>query len=119
MTSREASAELYRRWLELWNGDLGVAEEVAAPAFVGHWPGRPAMVGSREELVAVVEQTRAMFPDLRFAIELGPLVDGDLVAARWTGIQAGEHFLSGHDILRVAGGRLVEYWAMSEDPASG
>ena len=77
------------------NGDVGVAEEVLASAFVGHWPRRPAMVGSREELVVVVEQTRAMLPELRFAIELGPLVDGDLVAARWTGTQGGERLLSG------------------------
>jgi hypothetical protein len=117
VSSRDASADLYRRWLEeLWNGDLEVAEEILADGFVGHWPRRPAMVRSREELVAVVQQTRGMFEDLRFEVELGPIVDGSLVAARWTGTQAGERLLSGHDILRVAGGRFAEYWVVAEDP---
>ena len=48
---------------------------------------------------------------------MGPIADGDLLAARWTGTgttpDGGEMPLLGNDILRVADGRLAEYWVAS------
>jgi hypothetical protein len=43
-------------------------------------------------------------------------VDGELVAARWTGVgvtKGKEVPLLGHDILRVVDGRFAEYWVAS------
>lgn len=115
---QEPSAVLYRRWLqELWAGRSGVVRDLVAEEFVGHWPG--GQVRGPDELVAVVEQTRAMVPDLELTLELGPLVDGDLVAARWTGrgrTEQGPVSFVGHDLLRVVHGSrgsrpsIVEYW---------
>jgi hypothetical protein len=103
--------DLYRRWIdELWSG-RPVAAELVTDDFVGHWPDRD--VRGPAELQAVVEQTHAMFRGLEFRIELGPLVDGDLVAARWTGrgrAETGPAGFFGHDLLRVSGGRFAEYW---------
>ena len=48
-----------------------------------------------------------MFSSLEFRLELGPIEDGDLLAARWTGVgrtDDGEMPLLGNDILRVATG---------------
>jgi predicted SnoaL-like aldol condensation-catalyzing enzyme len=112
-------SELYRRWLlELWHGDYDVAEAILAPDFAGHWPERA--VEGREALVELIRETHAMFESLEFRLELGPIVDGDLVAARWTGVgrtAEGELPLLGHDILRVADGRFAEYWVASWAPS--
>ncbi|CAA0110219.1 Uncharacterised protein [Mycolicibacterium vanbaalenii] len=103
---------LYRRWLdELWGG-YRIAEELVSPDFVGHWPTRD--VHGPTELQKVVDNTRGALRELRFVVEVGPFVDGDMVAARWiaTGAGAtGPTRLTGNDILRVANGTVVEYWS--------
>ncbi|MCC8243623.1 ester cyclase [Saccharothrix luteola] len=104
--------DLYRRWLdELWNGGPDAAERLVAADFVGHWPHRD--VTGPAELAAVVGETHAMFGDLSFTLDVGPIVEGDLVAARWTGrgrTAEGPTSFFGNDILRVRDGLFVEYW---------
>lgn len=111
---------LYSRWLsELWNGDLAAAEEIVAPDFVGHWPQEPAKVRGPQALAEIVRETRGYFEELEFAVEVGPIAEGDVVAARWTGrgwMQGSQVSLSGHDLLRVHKGKFVEYWVISEQP---
>jgi ketosteroid isomerase-like protein len=107
---------LYERWLlELWQGSYDVADEILTEDFVGHWPDRE--VAGRDALVELIRETRAMFSTLDFTLAVGPLVDGELVAARWTGVgvleDGKEVPLLGHDILRVADGRFAEYWVAS------
>jgi hypothetical protein len=71
---------LYQRWIdELWAGKP-VAAEVVSDDFVGHWPDRD--VHGPAELQAIIDETQKMFSDLTFSIEIGPLVDGDLMAGR-------------------------------------
>jgi predicted SnoaL-like aldol condensation-catalyzing enzyme len=107
--------DLYRRWLgELWNGSPSAARELVSDDFVGHWPDRE--VRGRDELAAVIGETQGMFTTLGFSLEVGPVVEGDLVAARWTGrgqTADGEMSFSGNDILRVEDGQFVEYWTAS------
>lgn len=123
--------DLYHRWSELWRGDFSHAEEILDPGFVVH-QARPdgsdseATTGPRR-LLPEIEQTRAAFGDIAIAVDLGPIVDGDLVSARWTMRATYEGGLaeatapvgtkiafSGHDILRVSDGRFVEYWTCSD-----
>jgi SnoaL-like domain len=94
----------------LWAGKP-VAAELVSGDFVGHWPNHD--VGGPDELQAIVDETRTMFSDLKFVVEIEPFVDRDLVAARWvgTGVTAdGPARFTGNDILRFADGRFVEYW---------
>lgn len=104
---------LYGRWInELWAG-RPVAAEIVTDDFVGHWPDRE--VHGPDELQQIVEETRNMLSELTFAIELGPLRDGDLVAGRWVGSGRGPDgpmSFSGNDILRLSedGQRFAEYW---------
>lgn len=69
----------------------------------------------------------AAFGDITLTVDVGPIVDGDLIAARWTmhATYAGglaqatapvgtNIAFSGHDILRVADGRFVEYWTCTD-----
>ncbi|OBI84345.1 nuclear transport factor 2 family protein [Mycobacterium sp. 1245805.9] len=105
--------ELYDRWItELWAG-RPIAAEIVTEDFVGHWPDRD--VHGPDELQGIVEQTRSMVADLNFAVQLGPLRDGDLVAARWIGegrTPDGPVSFTGNDILRLSGDgqRFAEYW---------
>lgn len=107
--------DLYRRWLdELWAGSLGAAEQLGAEDFVGHWPDRD--VHGAAGLAATVAETRAMFTEITFDLQVGPIVDGDLVAGRRTGTATtaeGSMSFFGNDVLRVDQGRFVEYWTAS------
>lgn len=104
---------LYGRWInELWTG-RPVAAEIVTEDFVGHWPDRD--IHGPAELEQIVQQTRNMFADLAFAIAIGPLRDGDLVAGRWVGEGRGPDgpvSFTGNDILRLGGdgARFAEYW---------
>ncbi|MEO3890280.1 nuclear transport factor 2 family protein [Nonomuraea sp. B5E05] len=119
-------SDLYRRWLlEMWNGDFELAHELVTPGFTGHWPGME--VSGPGELVEVLKQGYAPFADVEVTLDIGPIPDGDLVAARWTftgayrsgipGATVAEGTrvaFSGHDILRAEGGRFAEYWVISD-----
>lgn len=106
------AAALYQRWIkELWAGRTVAAELVSAD-FVGHWPTHD--VQGPEQLQAIVDDTRKRLRELLFVIDVGPLIDGDMVAARWisTGAtRSGPARFTGNDLLRVADGKIVEYWA--------
>lgn len=119
-------AKLYERWLlEMWAGDFGLAHELVTPDFVGHWPGLE--VRGPQQLAETLGQGHAPFEDVAVTLDVGPIVDGDRVAARWT--FAGRYkggmpgatvpegtsvSFSGHDVLRAEGGRFAEYWVISD-----
>lgn len=112
---------LYRQWIHrLWNGDLDIVSTLVAPDFVGHWPDRD--VSGPGELAAVIEETRAMFTEITFAIVVGPVAQEELVAGRWVGravAPSGEQVVfAGNDLLRAVGGRFVEYWPASSAGSS-
>ena len=128
MTSYEES--LWDRWIALWNGDLTHLEEIIHPEFVVHRIPSPRIsdqLRGRERLHAWITQTRALFDDLRFVVEVGPIVDRDRVAGRWIaeGIYQGgipgstapagtRVSFHGNDIWRAEGGLIREYW-LSDD----
>jgi hypothetical protein len=107
-----ASAKaLYERWInELWAGKR-IAAEIVTTDFVGHWPDRE--IHGPDELQAIIDETRNMLADLTFTIELGPLIDGEMVAGRWVGRGRSDDqpmAFTGNDILRIEDGRFAEYW---------
>jgi predicted ester cyclase len=123
---------LYERWLlELWNGDESAAEEIFADDFVIHQaraePGESEQTRGPQAGLEMVRMGRAPFSELTCAIEVGPIVEGDMLAARWTArgryaggipgatVAAGtEVAFGGIDIMRVRDGRLAEYWVSSD-----
>ncbi|MGW7214605.1 ester cyclase [Streptomyces collinus] len=78
-------------------------------------------------LLPEIEQTMAVSRDTALTVDLGPVVRGDLIAARRT-LRARytgglDHAtapvgtpvaFSGHDIPRVSGGRFGEYWRCTD-----
>ncbi|WP_371502052.1 ester cyclase [Kitasatospora sp. NBC_00374] len=122
---------MFDTWIRIWNGDYTGADALIAPGFRLHAAlldgGDGSSVRGADDLVAWIGQTRAAFPDLRFTAEVGPLVDGEFVSARWTatGTYAGGFpgaraepgtavTFTGTDTLRTEHGRFVEYWLNSD-----
>jgi len=123
--------QLVDEWLRLWNGDYARAAAVIAPAFRLHAAmmdgGDGSAVDSPRALVSWIAETRAIIPDLTFVIQVGPIVDADRIALRWraegsyagglpgAGAPSGTRVdFTGTDVLRVADGRLAEYWVNSD-----
>jgi predicted ester cyclase len=124
--------QLYRHWmLELWNGDLSVATEIVTGDFVVHQARADGASSEEtrgpEAVVRMVREGHAPFDGLTFEIEVGPVVEGDMVAARWVGrgryrgglpgatAPAGTPVaFGGMDLLRARDGRFAEYWVSSD-----
>jgi predicted ester cyclase len=127
------STDLLRIWDDfaaLWNGDYSLAG-IVEPDFRLHAAlidGSPSSaVRGPEGLVTWIQQARAPFSEIQFTTEVGPLVSGDHVIGRWqaSGTYAGgvpgaktavgaQVTFAGNDILRVEGGRVVDYWTCAD-----
>jgi predicted ester cyclase len=119
---------LWGRWLALWNGDLAHADEIVHGQIAFHRHPEPMTAASgRAALVEWVTVTRALFDDLHFTTEVGPVVDGDFVAGRWIaegGYRGGipgatadpgtRVRFRGNDLWRAEDGLVREYW-LSDD----
>ncbi|MDN3494895.1 ester cyclase [Planococcus sp. APC 4015] len=126
-TARQDATTLVAQWVDLWNGDLDIADDIIstdnrvhAAMFDG---GDGSAVGGVSGMKDLVSQMRSLMSDLTFSVEVGPIVDGDHVVVRWVanghygggipgaGAPVGtEVTFHGTDILRVADGRVSEYW---------
>jgi len=113
---------IVRRYIdEVWNQrNLAVLDEIMAADSVSH-DMAPGMQAGIEGLKQGIQMYLNAFPDLHFTVEL-EIAQGDLVATRWTsrGTHRGELMgipptgktvtVTGIDINRIAGGKLVEHW---------
>jgi len=122
---------LWKPWLELWNGNLDIADEIVAPGFVAHFaaagnsPGEVRGPGGLKQWIGGVLAT---FTDYSFTTTIGPLADGDMVVGRWvfravyrggipgtppTAIGNRVEY-AGMDFLRVESEKIVEYWLCAD-----
>ena len=128
--SSEVLTGLWDRWIDLWNGNLELAERIIHPEFEIHRIPMPhvkeGLVG-RDALVGWVSQTHSILESLRFTVEVGPVVGAQMAAGRWfaqgsyqggvpgatapVGTRVGFH---GNDIWREEDGMVREYW-LSDD----
>jgi hypothetical protein len=84
--SSQTNKELWKRWIEVWNGNLSIADEIIAPTFVAHFAPAatsPAEVRGPEGLKQWIGGSAPAFSDYSFTTTVGPLVDEDLVEP-WT-----------------------------------
>jgi steroid delta-isomerase-like uncharacterized protein len=96
-------------------------DDLLAPSYVLHLPGRPTMSGIEPAKQLMVAYTSG-FPDLQLTTE-DMVAEGDKVAIRntWRGTHqgtfqgvppTGKHVtFTGSDIFHVEGGKIVEQWA--------
>ena len=134
-TSEEArpstsTTQLADDWLQLWNGDLQRADGLVAQHIQVHatsMDGSDSSFTGVDGLLAWITSVRAAFPDLLYTREVGPIAQGELLALRWSvaGTYAGgipgsaaevgtQVDFTGTDLLRVADGRLSEYWVSAD-----
>lgn len=122
---------LYGRWLEMWNGQIDLAEQIIAPDCIVHQapfgPGDAPRFRGPQGLVQMIRMGREPFEGLTFTCDVGPIVEAQQLAARWTG--RGTHkgglpgatapagtpiTFNGIDIWRVEDGKVAEYWVSSD-----
>jgi hypothetical protein len=125
---QEVGADLYRRWASMWNGNLAIASDIIADGFVAHLTGDAITpledIRDAASVARWVASIRKRGSSLSYTVELGPIVDADLVVAYWrlVGMRQGPDGSSEHpfekvgiDILRYRGHRLVECWTMNNN----
>ncbi len=129
MSAEENKATLRRAYEQIFNqGNLDQIEQFVSTDLVDHGAPPPGMEGL--EGVEVLRQTakvfRDAFPDLQFTAE-DMIAEGEKVAARLTmsGTHQGEFMgvaptgnrveVTGIDIVRFEGGKIVEHWGNSDD----
>jgi steroid delta-isomerase-like uncharacterized protein len=125
--STEQNKALVNRLVEevLNQQDLSVIDEIISPDFVEHEELPPGVPPGREAPRALFSMLFNAFPDFYATIE-HLIAEGDLVVLHmiWTGTQEGEFMgipptgnrisISVIDIIRVAGGQLVEHWGVMD-----
>ena len=118
---------LVAQWVALWNGDLDLATSIIAPDFALHatlLDGRSdTEISGPTGLAGWVSQSHGLFSDLKFTVQVGPVVDGDFVVIRWVAVGRYRGGIpsaaapvgtplrfTGTDILRTKGGKVADYW---------
>jgi len=129
VSAEENKALLQRAYEQIFNrGNLDQIEEFVSADLVDHETPPPGMEGLEgiEVLRQFVKVFRDAFPDLRFTAE-DMIAEGDKVAARYAmrGTHQGEFMgvaptrnrieVTGIDIVRFEGGKMVEHWANSDE----
>jgi predicted ester cyclase len=131
MTQPDRAKQVYERWMEMWNGDLGAADDIFADHCIAHpapmATGEPPIYRGPEEMRTFVEQGRAIFSEITFRALDEPIVDGDRLACRWVGegIYGGGMpgatadpatpiTFGGIDVWHFENGKVVEYWVASD-----
>ena len=115
--------ELFNRFYTevVEGGNLAVIDELVSDDFVDHNP-LPGQPPGKDGVRYFVNMMRSAFPDLRVKTKEPSLVDGNLEAhyVVLAGTHQGELMgvaptgraveFSGVEIVRVDGGKVVEYW---------
>ena len=123
--SERNKAHMRRVIEEIYNrGDLDLVDELAASDLVIHASSQE--IRGREGAKRYVAALRTGFPDLHFTIE-DQIAEGEMVVTRWTarGTHRGEFQgvpstgrpvrLTGSDIDRIVGGKVIECWAQVDE----
>ena len=121
MSADENKALVRRFFDEMLNpGNAEVGDELFAVDAVDH-AAFPGQVSGREGFKQAVRMVHAAFPDIRYTFD-DMVAEGDRVATRWTlrGTQTGDFLgmpptgkpvaVTGINVLRFAGGQIVECW---------
>jgi uncharacterized protein len=118
MTDTLATAGRYADALNA--GDFATVAGMFADDVVWHQPGRNRISGTYRGGAAVGELLASTMTlsegTLRLAVTGAPMVNGDVCAfpVHFSGKRSGaEMSMDGVDVLRVAGGKIVEVWLFS------
>jgi ketosteroid isomerase-like protein len=107
-----SAKDLFRRYVAVWeSGDFAALDGILHPGYIGHPASGDRDAAGLRERIGVF---RELFRDVRFTVE-DQLAEGDRVATRMTAraIRASDGrpvVLLGHNISRIADGRIAEEW---------
>jgi len=125
--STEQNKAMARQMIEdVFNrGDMSRFDEYLAPDFVEREELPPGLPGGREGVIQLTAILRSAFPDFKATID-DLVAEGDRVVMRqtWRGTHKGEFMgvpptgksvsFGVIDILRIAGGKVVEHWGLMD-----
>jgi steroid delta-isomerase-like uncharacterized protein len=123
--SAEENKEIVQRFWGVWEGNLGLVDELVGADYVNHSPGMPDQPEGPEGIRAVVKMFRAGMPDLGVVIE-DVIAEGDKVVMRYRieGTHEGELFgvpptgrrvsIESVTVERVSGGKIREHWRVTD-----
>ena len=120
-----SKAGLYYRWISAWNGDdIDLSEIFDHNVIVRQMPTEKHGIEAVQEMI---NQGRAPFDPIRFIVDVEPIFDDHMLAARWTcngtyvgGLEGataepGTHIVfGGVDIWRFSDGKVSDYWVSSD-----
>ena len=127
-----SNATFAEPWRQLWNGDLAQLDAIVAEDFIAHAAlmggTGEGMLHGRAALGQWIGSLHAVMTGLAFSIEVGPITDADHLVVRWRAqgtyggglpgvpdaVAGRDVDFTGIDILRVADGRIAEYWVNSD-----
>jgi predicted ester cyclase len=126
--STEQNKAITRRLVEeIFNrGNMSMVDELLAPDFVEREELPPGMPRDREGVKLLTTMLHSAFPDFKATID-EIIAEDDKVVLRqtWSGAQKGEFMgiaptgksvsFGVIDILRFAGGKLVEHWGLIDN----
>jgi steroid delta-isomerase-like uncharacterized protein len=126
MSTEQNKALIGRFVEEIFNrGNLSMVDEVFASDFVDHEQLPPGIPNNREGVYVLTGMLRSAFPDFKATID-DIVAESDKVVIRmtWSGTHKGEFMgipATGKrvsfgviDIMRIAGGKLVEHWGQTD-----
>jgi predicted ester cyclase len=123
--------QIYALWIKAWNEDITILSQITDPDCEVHQArvdGKPSeKLKGLESLETIISEGSSFFRDIKMTLEVGPIVEGDYISARWNffGIyqggmkgaktKVGEKIsFSGIDIFRIKEGKIREYWVSSD-----
>lgn len=126
---RQFGIHLFDQWTAMWNGDLGLADQIMASEFRLRYAqaGTDAFDNVRhpQQLADTIATWHQTHPGLSFSAEGEAVVDlaltdgtamgsvGRPYLASYTGETVQTIARSGIDILKVIGGLITEVWSVS------
>lgn len=126
MSKEQNKALLSRIIKEVFHqGKMSLIDDLFAPGFVEHEELPPGIPPGREAVKQLSTLFRSAFPDLTITID-DTIAEGDKVAVRctWSGTHKGEFMgipptgksvsFGVIDIVRIAGGKVVEHWGQMD-----
>lgn len=115
----EDSKAVFRHYVEIWvRGEVDRLDEVLGPGYVGHSGSSPDRDEGLEEVRQRIAAYHAAHPGVRIEIH-DQIAEGDRVASRMTAREADpttgrEAVAAGFNVSRLAGGKVIEEWALWE-----
>ena len=128
--STELNKKVARQLIEeiMNQGNMSLVDDLFAPDFIEHEELPPGMPAGREAVKQLPAILHGAFPD--FSATINDLIaEGDRVVVymTWSGTQQGEWMgmppsgkpmsINVIDILRVADGKIVEHWGLTDNMA--